>query len=549
MGLLSKVTGALGLTADPSAGAGSRAEAEALYKRMVDELDKLQIPDIEKQKLALQLPELVGMQQAQEIEHSALEGVTPDAQAVEQQRSALQKLQEMADSGLTEADRAAARELSRGVGAQEQARQASILAEMQQRGAGGAGQELAARLASSQGAAARQAASADRLAQSQAEARKQAIAQLGQQAGAFRGQQFAEQSSAAKARDAIAQFNAMQRAQAQQQNLARQQALQSERVGIQNVQQQRNKALIQQQFQNQMAKATGMQSALGTQAQAAQQRAGAEAQAAQAEAAGTRDILIGGTKMAMGMADGGVKRYEDGGVANREMDPTQQAQSELIAKAIEAYEKQKQAEAAVVGPQMPDEPAREPASQPEADSKLLQAIAALRELTGPQAGEQPSEDIVLPQTHEEKDMMGPSDVPRFIDAYADGGVECDSKLDKVRAMLHKYANGGREPSEVAYADGTRFDEAIDAGVLGVNPDAQDELLEVLRGNLAPEDQQEGRVIEGDSFSGDQLPDRINSGESVNTVKMQDRNKEMLREGGEAQAELNGLRKLLQLVGK
>lgn len=503
--LVSGATQALGLTADPNAGAGAAASQMQMYKRAMEELDKLQIPDIEKQKLALEIPQLVGLQQAEQLGDTSLADIAPDAQSEEAQRSALTQLKELSEKGFSEEDRAAMRQLQRQVGAEEKARQQSILSDMAQRGVSGGGQELAARLASSQASASRAAEGADRLAIQQAQARRAALSQLGQQAGAFRGQQFQEQSSAAKARDAINQFNAMQRAQAQQANLAQRQAIENQRAATLNQQQATNKGLIQQQYQNQLQKATGMQSAMGNVAQAYGQQAQSQAQAAQAEAAGTRGLLLGAaTAGASYMNNGGVK-YENGGLA------------EDIDKETENMYNNK-----------------------EVPAEFIQALQALSELTKKSEmkdeevmeGIQPGEfagasgqaesdvnDLIHPMTHEERDM------------YANGGIE-EQMIESSERM----------------ADGGRVDEAIDNGELAVNDNAQDELLEVLRGLRSPEEMEEGRIIEGDSYSGDLLPDRINSGESVNTVMMQDRNKEMLKDGADAKAELDGLRKLLQMVG-
>lgn len=627
--IVSGATQALGLTADPNAGAGAAASQMQMYKRAMEELDKLQIPDIEKQKLALEIPQLVGLQQAEQLGDTALADIAPDAQSEEAQRSALTQLKELSEKGFSEEDRAAMRQMQRQVGAEEKARQQSILSDMAQRGVSGGGQELAARLASSQASASRAAEGADRLAIQQAQARRAALSQLGQQAGAFRGQQFQEQSSAAKARDAINQFNAMQRAQAQQANLAQRQAIENQRAATLNQQQAANKGLIQQQYQNQLQKATGMQSAMGNVAQAYGQQAQAQAQAAQAEAAGTRGLLLGAatagasymtptaataataaTAVPKKLQNGGVK-YENGGLA------------EDIDKETENMYNNK-----------------------EVPAEFIQALQALSELTkksemkdeevmediqpGEFAGasgqaESDVNDLIHPMTHEERDMYANGGIEErlygrisqyrdrgYDDMYGDRDIRMTDDIAKERNKVlrdilekkspkkvltedwlgrvkltederlrvmqeveknqeegpykdnlrqqiiqniergRKYYNGGIEEqmieSSERMADGGRVDEAIDNGELAVNDNAQDELLEVLRGLRSPEEMEEGRIIEGDSYSGDLLPDRINSGESVNTVMMQDRNKEMLKDGADAKAELDGLRKLLQMVG-
>ncbi len=597
--VVSGVTSALGLSADPNAGADASAAAAAQYKRMMEELDKLQIPDIEKQKIISEMPQLVGMLQAEQLGESSMSELAPDQQSVDAQRSALGKLQELADKGFTEEDRAASRQLSRSVGADEQARQQSILGEMAARGQASGGQELAARLSSSQGAAARQAQSADQLAIDQANARKAALSQLGSQASQFRGQQFQEQSSQAQARDTINQFNAMQRAQANQYNLGNQQSIANQGVATRNQDQAYNKGLVQQQFQNELSKASGQQAASNNLAQNYQQQANAQAQASQAQAQGTRDLLIGGATLAM--SDVRVKE-------NIQPASTQQGDlKEMLDKITPAqydYKNEVGGEPNQVGVMAQDLEKSKIGKQfvQEADdgTKMVDYgkmspmfLAAIKDLTdrldrmdGTKQGENEmkSGDIIdsTVGTQEQQEM------------YANGGTSSDEKddpssdksksdlLDAIKMMAggnrktqpqiqpsqmqfqnpanaalkilgkgSQFANGGEAEIEMMerLPSGKRFDESLDDGEMALNGDAQDELLSVLRGLKAPEEMEEGRIIEGNSFSGDELPDRINSGEAVHTVKMQDRNKKMLHEASEDKAELKGLKALLRMIGK
>lgn len=563
--VVSGVTSALGMSADPNAGADASAAASAQYKRMMEELDKLDIPDIEKQKIISEMPQLAGMLQAEQLGESSMSELAPDQQSVDAQRSALGKLQELADKGFTEEDRAASRQLSRSVGADEQARQQSILGEMAARGQASGGQELAARLSSSQGAAARQAQSADQLAIDQANARKAALSQLGSQASQFRGQQFQEQSSQAQARDTINQFNAMQRAQANQYNLGNQQSIANQGVATRNQDQAYNKGLVQQQFQNQLSKASGQQAASNNLAQNYQQQANAQAQASQAQAQGTRDLIMGGATLAM--SDVRVKE-------NIQPASTQQGDlKEMLDKITPAqydYKNEVGGEPNQVGVMAQDLEKSKIGQQfvQEADdgTKMVDYgkmspmfLAAIKDLTdrldkmdGTKQGENEmkSGDIIdsTVGTQEQQKM------------YANGGmpvnqapqVDSQAIMSMIQSMTkNKFANGGEAEIEMMerLPSGKRFDESLDDGEMALNGDAQDELLSVLRGMKAPEEMEEGRIIEGDSFSGDELPDRINSGEAVHTVKMQDRNKKMLHEASENKAELKGLKALLRMIGK
>jgi hypothetical protein len=99
----------------------------------------------------------------------------------------------------------------------------------------------------------------------------------------MQGQQLQLAGQKASAADAIAQFNTQQRMGVQSQNLASRQAIANQQAATRNQQEMYNKGLLQQQFQNQIAKATGV---TGQQAQMAgnlQQQAGAAQQAQQAQ--------------------------------------------------------------------------------------------------------------------------------------------------------------------------------------------------------------------------------------------------------------------------
>lgn len=604
---INKVSQAIGLAGDPNAGSGAAAAASAQYKKMMEELEKLNIPDIEKQKIMLQIPELQGILQAEQLGESSMSELAPDQQSVDAQRSAIGKLQELADKGFSEEDMAASRMLSRQVGGDEQARQNSIIADMAARGQGSGGQELAARLASSQGAASRQAQSADQLAIDQANARKQALSQLGSQASQFRGQQFQEQSSAAQARDTINQFNALQRANAGQTNLANRQNIANQSAGIKNQEQQYNKGLVQQQFQNQLSKASGQQAAAGNLAQNYQQQANAQAQASQAQAQGTRDMLMGGAMLAM--SDVRVKEN---------IQPASTKQGDLkemldnITPAQYDYKDEVGGEPNQVGVMAQDLEKSKIGKQfvQEADdgTKMVDYgkmspmfLAAIKDLTnrldnmeGKTMGEQPSPDIIdstvgtqdqqklyfnggvanTMSAGDGSDKLGATDNSQGFSLDKDkimsalqamsksskpapqvpqASMQFQNPADAALRMLgqgSKFANGGAEVEMMErMPNGKRYDEAVDDGELEVNDDAQEELLSVIRGLKSPSEMEEGRIIEGDSFSGDELPDRINSGEAVHTVKMQDRTKNMLHEASESEDELRGIKKLFRLLGR
>jgi len=228
---------------------------------------------IEEQELVLgqlaQIGELTPeMLQALELGPSEMEGVSTDPRLAATQMQALEQLAGLSEGGLSEADIAALEQTRRSVEGSQEARQEAILQDMQQRGIGGAGAELAMRLAATQGAADRQnQASLDVTRQAQARA-LQALAQQANLAGQVRSQEFGEQSDIARAQDAIREFNLRNqqrvqdsnvaaRNQAQAANLSTAQEIANRNVGLMNQQQQFNKGLIQQQFQNEMQRRGG----------------------------------------------------------------------------------------------------------------------------------------------------------------------------------------------------------------------------------------------------------------------------------------------------
>ncbi len=296
--VVSKVTGALGLTADPTTGQGAMGMSAALQARAVRELEKVGIPPIEAQKIVLEQPELVLSSLEERLGPSAMEEIKTDARLQETQMKALAELERAGEEGFTAEDKAKFEALQRQIGSDEKARQATILQQMAQRGALDSGAQLAAQLGSSQAATQRASEQATQMAAQQAAARRGALSQAAQAAGNIQQTQFGQQAQKASAQDRISAFNA---SVAARDTAARQQHAQ-QAAQLANQQQMHNKALLQQNFQNQMAKATGVSSALGNQAQGMMNQAQMQAHAAQQEAAGVRGVLQAGAGAALGFA-------------------------------------------------------------------------------------------------------------------------------------------------------------------------------------------------------------------------------------------------------
>jgi hypothetical protein len=275
---MSGITDAIGLT-DSKAAKRAMKQASGLTKAQMDRLDAIDLPDIEKMRIALEAPELIGLLEAEQLGASALEEISLDPKLREKQMMALEGLRERAETGLTAQDKLAMEDMLGQVGAQERAQRAAIESEMQRRGTADSGAALVSKLQGSQAGAQSARQKAMQMAAQGQNQRMAALQGLGQQAGQMESQDFSRQAQTASAKDRIAQANAMNRQQIAQQNLAARQNIANQRANIANQQQMYNKGLYQQQFQNELAKAGAQGQATGNLANMYSQQAGAQAQA------------------------------------------------------------------------------------------------------------------------------------------------------------------------------------------------------------------------------------------------------------------------------
>lgn len=252
-----------------NASAANRQAAEDAMKRAMAQYDGINIPDSEKQKLALQDPQVQGilqpyMQKNIEQGKSALGDIATDPRLATAQMNALDTMSKMGQTGLTAADTQALNAARRQTAGDAEARQKSITQQLAARGAGGGGLELAAKLAASQASADQAGQESDRTMSMAQQRMLQATAQAGQLGGQLRSQEYGEKANAANANDTIAArniaaFNSANSAnvqaanQAQAANLANKQRISEQQTALANQQQQYNTGLLQQQYGNQMA--------------------------------------------------------------------------------------------------------------------------------------------------------------------------------------------------------------------------------------------------------------------------------------------------------
>jgi len=253
----------------------SRKQSMSIYNQMRNRLDDLDIPDIEKQKLALEEMRQMGAL-TPELEQSIITGdhfkdMETDPRLKMEQEASLAALSEIAEGGgLRAVDRAALEEIKSDITQQERGQREAILQQMQRRGISGSGLELQSQLQAQQEAINRASQEGFNVAGQAQQRALQAILQRGELAGGMRGQDFGEQADIARARQAIEQFNVQSRIGSQQRNIDRsniaaqenlteRQRIADQNTGTRNQQQQYSKALEQQQFNNEMAKITGQQ--------------------------------------------------------------------------------------------------------------------------------------------------------------------------------------------------------------------------------------------------------------------------------------------------
>ena len=272
-------------------GAAAQDRAASLQRQAQERLAAIGLPEFE--EYTPELLEVLGQldpELEQEIRQnqSELSNIQVDPRLQAEQMSALEMLSGLSEGGLSEADLAGLEKARRGASQQAQAQQASILQNMQQRGLGGSGAELIARLQAGDAAADRELDANLDIAQLAQARALQALGQRAGLAGQIRSQEFGEQERVAQARDAINQFNTQLEAQrqarnagaqnqAQQANLNLRQETANRNVGILNDAQIQRNQQLQQQFQNQMARAGG-------QNQITQQQAGLELERGRSQA-------------------------------------------------------------------------------------------------------------------------------------------------------------------------------------------------------------------------------------------------------------------------
>lgn len=319
------ITSGLALAGAASIGSGimghlsnmsAQERAETLNNQAVQEWLKLNIPDPAQQKLALQkfvstgefTPELESAVKQADTE---LQKVQVDPKLKEARLRGLGALERQGYGGESIEDAAALEKAMIESGARNRANDQGIVASMERRGQLGSGLELAARQGAVQAEGDRNSTNALDLEMNRRKRAFDSIMGAGELAGDIQRDDYAMKSDAAKAQDRINEFNTLAlqgvntrnvgaKNNAGMYNLDRSQTLSDKNVALGNFEQQYNKELAQQKFENEAKKKAGLSGQYG-------QAAGQAVQSGQ-NAAQMWGQIAGGVGQ-LGLA--GAKYYDD----------------------------------------------------------------------------------------------------------------------------------------------------------------------------------------------------------------------------------------------
>lgn len=260
-----------------NAAQGDYDSAMGLTKEQLEQYKNLSVPDVEKMKLYLEELQSQGtlnplLETAVTQGDTNFAAVTTDPRLRAAQLAALDQMSGISQTGSTAIDRAAMQDMLRQSQAQEMANRKSILENRAARGMSGSGDELAAALSASQGSSNQAQDNSLKIAAQAMQNRLGALTSSASMAQAIESGDYNRAANIAKERDTIANFNAQLQAGAQQRNVASQnealarnlsnaQRIADANTGTRNVQQQHNKSLLQQEYENKLKRLSGMSGA------------------------------------------------------------------------------------------------------------------------------------------------------------------------------------------------------------------------------------------------------------------------------------------------
>ena len=252
---------------------GPKDKSSEKYQQAIDEINKVYTPTVDEQKIQLEKLVQQGIITPEEMqlylqEDSGLQDINVDPRFRQAQVGALEQLQDVANQdGLTAMDRARLADITDAENVEERGQREAIEQNARERGIGGSDFMLASKLINNQEAANRAARKGTDVAAIAEQRVLDAMQAAGQMGGQLNESEFAQQAKVKAAQDAINQFNTANRQQvegsnvgarnvAQQSNLTEKQRMSDVNTTNENANRERNANLIQQKFQDEMAKAS-----------------------------------------------------------------------------------------------------------------------------------------------------------------------------------------------------------------------------------------------------------------------------------------------------
>ena len=249
----------------------ARRDAQRTRQGILQRIDALEVPDPEKERLALEEFKTQGVLEP-EIEEvftasdTELENIITDPRLKEAQFGGIEALTKIAEGeGFNDQDRARFEQARQQSGLEARGRREASEQNLRRRGLGGSGLEVQAALDAENAAAERLGSEGLNIAGAGSERALNAILQRSQLGTQVRGQEYGEQADAAKAQDVIGRFNVGQRSNAEQRrvdaanraaaaNLQQSQLTADKNVNTANQQQIHNKGLAGKQYDRKLQK-------------------------------------------------------------------------------------------------------------------------------------------------------------------------------------------------------------------------------------------------------------------------------------------------------
>ena len=256
--MASGIGGLVGSIMGNDAGKEDMAKALGLSNDALQQLKNLYVPTTSEQEVTLDNPELAGTLTAEQLGDSALAGVSTDPRLKNAQMKALEELSGLSQTGLGVEDQAAFNNLRRQAGSEAQAANQATLQNAAASGNLDSGNTLLAQLNAGQQQSNRLQQAGEAQAAQAAAARREALSQYANMSSSMANTDFSQKASQATAKDAINKFNAQNRQDVAGTNLTNKQAIANQTAANANQAKLYNSGLVQQQFQNNLSKATGV---------------------------------------------------------------------------------------------------------------------------------------------------------------------------------------------------------------------------------------------------------------------------------------------------